>query len=66
MSGLVEFVVYFLIICAAVAVACSLIRERDWSRICNESTHFFLMLVIGILGFSATVYVLEWIFIRRL
>ena len=66
MSALVEFVLYFLLICAAVALVCSLIQERSWRRVYDEATHFFLMLVIGILGFSAMVYLVEWVFIRKL
>jgi hypothetical protein len=65
-NGLAGFLGYFAFICAAVALACSLIRERDWRRIARETWHFFAMMVVGILVFSVIVYLLEWAFVRPL
>ncbi len=66
MSDLVLWLVFFVLLCLVVAVVCAAIRERDARVIVREATHFFVMMLIGILIFSAIVYVLEWAFNRRL
>lgn len=65
MNGLWEFLAYFLLTCAVVALACSLVRGADRKRVIHEATHFFLMMVIGILVFSAVVHALDVFILRR-
>jgi hypothetical protein len=65
MSAFVEFFAYFLIACVAVAAACSCIRARPLEAMFKEAVHFFFLMVVGIVSFSAVVHVLEWVFSYR-
>ena len=64
MSGAVEFALYFLAICAVVALVCSLVRAPSWHHAWRESTHFFVLITLGVLVFSVVVHVLQNVFVR--
>ncbi|MBI4583087.1 MAG: hypothetical protein HY717_03580 [Planctomycetes bacterium] len=66
MNSLVETLLYFVFISAVVAVVCTLARGGDWKWLAREALHFLTLMVVGIIAFSGLVYVLEWIFIRKL
>ena len=66
MSPLMEYLVYFLFSSLVVAIVCAAIREKNWVHIFREALHFFMMMVVGILGFSGVVFLLEWAFNRQL
>ena len=59
-------VAFFLMISLIVALVTSLIRLRKPAQIISETTHFFVTISVGIGLCCVVVYVLEWIFVRRL
>jgi uncharacterized PurR-regulated membrane protein YhhQ (DUF165 family) len=66
MNAFGEILSFFLLICAVVAIVCTLARDGNWKWIAREALHFFGLMVAGIFLFSGIVYILEWIFIRKL
>jgi hypothetical protein len=65
LSALLPFVAYFLGVSAITALVQALVREERPARIISEGLQFFLLVVGLIAGFSAFVYLLEWLFIRK-
>lgn len=59
-----SFLVHFVLLCLVVAAVCTLVREGDRRRAVKEGLHFFVMMLLGISGLSAIVFVLEMLFIR--
>ena len=62
----IEFILYFLLVSAAISLATTAIRMREPGKIVREATRFLVTVVIGIILFSAVVFLLEWLFVRPL
>ena len=65
MNGLGGFIACFILVSAAASLVNSVIQVNRPGRIAWETFRFTLMIVFGILAFSALVFLLEWIFIPR-
>jgi hypothetical protein len=60
------YIFHFLLVSFVISLSTASIRLRDPRSIAKETFRFFAWIVIGIFLFSATVFFLEWLFIRPL
>ncbi len=65
MSPLAQFVAYFLLVSAIVAIVSSMVQEDRPRAIAAHAVQLYLWIVGGIASFSLVVYFLGWIFIRK-
>ena len=65
-GGEATWILYYVLVCLVVAFVTTAMRLRQPRRILLETSRAFVTIVVGILIFSAIVFVLEWIFVRPL